>query len=248
MAMSRSAATKVAGAVALVLVTSSATTGFVGSTKYVTSRQPVAMQAGSESSWQPWAEESKAEQASTASGSYFGVFASLLAALVIMVAPLQEAQAAKTGGRIGGTAPSMRPKPAPSASGRTGGRIGGTTSAAQAPQVINNTVVVEKTVVVPHPVAPPVIVAPSPVYGASPFMGGSMYGAPLYVEPAPTLGEVAATVGAAMVVKSIVDANSPDRVLANQIRQDERQLDRQQNQIKELEKQIQDMKAAQPTK
>jgi len=150
---------------------------------------------------------------------------SILAALVVSFAPAGEAQAAKSGGRIGGSAQAARSKPPP---GRT------------STNVINKTTVVERntTVVVP----PPPVVAPVAPMG----MGFGM--APVVVAPPPTLGEI--VVGAA-VSSAIHSAVAPhhygpsvnDRILENQQRQDERQMDRQANQIEDLQRELQQLKA-----
>mmetsp|Transcript_8491 Transcript_8491/g.27061 ORF Transcript_8491/g.27061 Transcript_8491/m.27061 type:complete len:223 (+) Transcript_8491:64-732(+) len=146
---------------------------------------------------------------------------SLLAALLVALAPVAEAQAARTGGRIGSSAPSQREqKQRPSV------------SRPAEPKVINRTTVINKTVVAPPP-PPPVIVAPAPVIAA-----------PLFVAPPPpTLGDV--LVGAA--VSSAINSTIPrgpsvnDRIMENQMRQDERQLDKQATQIDDLKREIQEL-------
>mmetsp|Transcript_31305 Transcript_31305/g.68588 ORF Transcript_31305/g.68588 Transcript_31305/m.68588 type:complete len:236 (+) Transcript_31305:52-759(+) len=155
------------------------------------------------------------------------VFAALLVAMV----PATEAQAAKSGGRIGGSAasrPATRPPPPRPSAPR----------AAEPPRVENKTTVVEKTVIVAPPPPPPVVVAP-PV---SPF--GGMMGAPVVVAPPPTLGDV--VVGAA--ISSAINSAMPkppsttDRIMENQIRQDERQMDRQQSQIEDMQRELRELK------
>mmetsp|Transcript_57723 Transcript_57723/g.148494 ORF Transcript_57723/g.148494 Transcript_57723/m.148494 type:complete len:225 (-) Transcript_57723:276-950(-) len=161
---------------------------------------------------------------------YTGAAFSMMAALVVVFAPISEAQAARSGGRIGGTAPSK--KAAPPSSSKT----------------INRTTVINKTTIVAPPPPPPVIIAPTvvPSYG----MGMGMMGAPVIVAPPPTLGEV--VVGAAIsgaingsVMNSMANNRGPsttDRIMENQMRQDERQMDRQASQIDDLQRQIAEMK------
>jgi predicted RNase H-like nuclease (RuvC/YqgF family) len=84
-----------------------------------------------------------------------------------------------------------------------------------------------------------------------PFGGGfgfGGFGAPVIVAPAPTLGQVVA--GAAIegavsgaVHNSMRGPSSTDRMLDNQIRQDERQMDKQSAEIEALQKQIEELKA-----
>merc|ERR1719507_1495041 len=147
---------------------------------------------------------------------------SMLAAMLVALAPAAEAQAARSGGRIGSSAPSRQEQRKPPPAAR---------QAMEPPRVINKTTVVQKTVVVPPP-PPPVIVAPPPVI--SPF---GMAVAPVVVAPPPTVGDI--IVGAAVngAINSAINSTIPrgpsttDRIMENQIRQDERQLDRQSSQI-----------------
>mmetsp|Transcript_57721 Transcript_57721/g.148487 ORF Transcript_57721/g.148487 Transcript_57721/m.148487 type:complete len:227 (-) Transcript_57721:302-982(-) len=163
---------------------------------------------------------------------YTGAAFSMMAALVVVFAPISEAQAARSGGRIGGSAPSKRAAP-PSSS-----------------KTINRTTIINKTTVVAPP-PPPVIVAPPVVMAPSYGMGGvGMMGMPVVVAPPPTLGEV--VVGAAIsgaingsVMNSMANNRGPsttDRIMENQMRQDERQMDRQASQIDDLQRQIAEMK------
>jgi len=160
-----------------------------------------------------------------------GAVASLLAAMLVALVPVAEAQAARTGGRIGSSAPSKREqaRPAP--------------RAAVPPRIVNKTTIVNKTVVVPPP-PPPVVVAPPPVI--SPF---GMAAAPVIVAaPPPTLGDI--IVGAAVnsAIHGAIASTVPhgpsvnDRIMENQIRQDERQLDRQAAQIEDLQREMRDLK------
>jgi len=157
---------------------------------------------------------------------------SVLAALLVALAPAADAQAAKTGGRIGSSAPSRQEQRKPPPAARR---------AMEPPKVINKTTVVQKTVVVPPP-APPVIVAPPPVI--SPF--GAV--APVIVAPPPTVGDI--IVGAAVngAINSAINSTIPrgpsttDRIMENQMRQDERQLDRQAAQIEDLQRELRDLK------
>merc|ERR1719229_1355170 len=139
---------------------------------------------------------------------------SMFAALLVALMPVAEAQAARSGGRIGGTAPSARKAPPP--------------QSRSAPNVINKTTVVEKntTVVVP-PAAPPVVVAPPMGMG---YGGYGMGMAPVVVAPAPTLGDVIVGPAVGSAISNAVAPRGPsvsDRMLENQQRQDERQMDRQ---------------------
>jgi len=154
---------------------------------------------------------------------------SILAALVVSFAPAAEAQAAKSGGRIGGSAQAARSKPPP---------------ARTSTNVINKTTVVEKntTVVVPPPA--PVVVAPPVV--APMGMGYGMGMAPVVVAPPPTLGEIVVGAAVSSAIHSAVVPHGPsvnDRILENQQRQDERQMDRQANQIEDLQRELAQLKA-----
>lgn len=175
------------------------------------------------------AEEPDASQPMRLGGAVLSFFAAILVAL----APVAEAQAARTGGRIGSSAPSKKEqqaRPAP--------------RAAVPPRVVNKTTVIEKTTVVVPPPPPPVVVAPPPVM--SPF---GMAPAPVIVAaPPPTLGDV--IVGAAVnsAINGAIASTVPrgpsvnDRIMENQIRQDERQLDRQAAQIEDLQRELRDLK------
>jgi len=146
---------------------------------------------------------------------------------VVALLPATEAYAAKSGGRIGGTAQAQKPPP----------------KAAPRPAVVNKTTVINKTVVVPPP-APSVVVAP-PV---TPFGMGMMAPAPVVVAPAPSLGDVIVgnVIGSAIsnAIAPRVDRGptGTDRMLENQMRQDERMMDRQANQIEDLQRELQDLK------
>eukprot|EP00929_Paragymnodinium_shiwhaense_P120503 TRINITY_DN92468_c0_g1_i1.p1 TRINITY_DN92468_c0_g1~~TRINITY_DN92468_c0_g1_i1.p1 ORF type:complete len:238 (-),score=54.15 TRINITY_DN92468_c0_g1_i1:293-943(-) len=147
-----------------------------------------------------------------------GAVASLLAALVVAVLPVADAHAAKTGGRMGG---------------------GNKT-------VVNKTIVNKTTIVkqAPAPAPPPPVVvapAPAPVIIGAPVMA---------VAPAPSLGDViigGVVQGAVSgMVSNAMHSSVPhsngvsttDKILENQQRQDERQLDRQANQIEDLQREL----------
>jgi len=147
---------------------------------------------------------------------------SMAAALVVAFMPLAEAHAAKSGGRIGGSAPSMKPRAPP--------------SRAAPPQAVKERVVEKQTTIIQQ--------APAP-----------MMGAPMMMAPAPSLGDI--VVGAAVqgavggaVSASVRNAMAPpagapsttDRMLENQMRQDERQLDKQSNDIEDLKRQLAELK------
>mmetsp|Transcript_39472 Transcript_39472/g.85951 ORF Transcript_39472/g.85951 Transcript_39472/m.85951 type:complete len:227 (+) Transcript_39472:86-766(+) len=154
-----------------------------------------------------------------------GACLSILAALVVTFAPISEAQAAKSGGRIGGSAPSRKPAPPP-------------------PRTVNKTTIINKTTVV----APPPVVAAPPVIAASPVMGGFGYGPAVVVAPPPTLGDVIVGAAVGSAINNAIGGgqrygpSGTDRMLENQQRQDERQMDRQAAQIDELQRELRDMK------
>lgn len=168
------------------------------------------------------------EESMTSPSRLGAAFLSMLAAFVVAIIPTEEAQAARSGGRIGGTAPSARRVAPP----------------ARAPPTVNRstTTIINKTVVVPAP-APPVVVAP-PVYGG--FMAP-----PIVVAPPPTLGDVVvgAVVGGA-INNAIYGGShrgptSTDMMLENQQRQDERQLDSQKQEIERLKADLAALKTQQ---
>eukprot|EP00933_Yihiella_yeosuensis_P008529 TRINITY_DN11402_c1_g3_i1.p1 TRINITY_DN11402_c1_g3~~TRINITY_DN11402_c1_g3_i1.p1 ORF type:complete len:228 (+),score=63.43 TRINITY_DN11402_c1_g3_i1:97-780(+) len=150
---------------------------------------------------------------------------SILAALALAVLPMEEAQAARSGGRIGGSAPRARPppprpSPPPQASSSS------------------NTTVINKTT----------IVSPPPVMG-----GGYGYGGMgVVVAPPPTLGDVVvgSVVGGA-INNAIYGGShsysrgpsSTDMMLQNQQNQDERKLDDQARQIEQLKNDLASLKA-----
>lgn len=89
--------------------------------------------------------------------------------------------------------------------------------------------------------APAVVVAP-PLFGSN-----YVATAPVFVESAPpSLGDVAVSVGAAMAIKAVADviSPSPEKVMQNQLREDERMLDKQQEQIRQLQNQLIDLKTS----
>lgn len=146
-----------------------------------------------------------------------GALLSMVAALAITFIPMGEAHAAKGGGRMGGGG-GARP-------------VNKTT--------VNKTVV-NKTTVIQAPPAP--VVAPAPVVVGAPMM---------IAAPAPSLGDM--VVGAAVqgVVGGMVSGavnnamgggshgvSNTDRILENQQRQDERQMDKQSNQIEDLQREL----------
>jgi len=149
-----------------------------------------------------------------------GAVLSILAAVALAVLPM-EAQAARSGGRIGGSAPSMRrapPRPsAPAASSST-----------------TNKTVINKTTVV----------APAPVYGGYGGMGYGMGYA------APTVGDVVVgTVVGGAINNAIYGGHNhgysnTDRMIENQQRQDERQLDNQSREIEQLKSELQQLRSS----
>jgi len=153
------------------------------------------------------------EQAASSWPLKFGGAAlSLLAALLVALMPAAEAQAAKMGGRMGGTASSQQRSKPPP-------------PRAQAPSTtINRTTVVNKTVVVVPPA--PVMVAPPVVMG-------------------PSVGDI---IVGSVVSNAISNTMMPrvptgtDQMLANQQRQDERQMDKQEAEFNRLRQEVQDMK------
>jgi len=149
---------------------------------------------------------------------------SMLAALVVAFAPVAEAQAAKTGGRIGGTAPSAKPKPPPQ-------------RAAPAPAPVVKERVVEKTTIIRQAApmgAAPVMMAPAPSMGDM-IMGAAVQGV--------VGGAVSGAVQSAMAPHSnSAGPSGTDRMLEMQMRQDERQMDKQSNDIEDLKRQLAELK------
>ena len=163
-----------------------------------------------------------------------GAMLSIVAALALVLMPV-EAQAAKSGGRIGGTATSARskapPRPAPKAPAATS---------------TNKTTVINQTTVIAPP--PPVVAAPPMGMGMG--MGVGLAPAPVVVAPAPSLGDVVVgTVIGGAINNAITGGHhsgpsTADRMLENQQRQDERQIDNQKAEIEQLKAEINNMKAA----
>lgn len=157
-----------------------------------------------------------------------GAMLSIVAALALVLMPV-EAQAAKSGGRIGGTAAAARGKPPPRAAPK-----------APVASSTNKTTVINQTTVIAPP--PPVVAAPP--------TGMGMGVAPVVVAPAPTLGDVfVGTVIGGAINNAISGGHhsgpsSTDRLLENQQRQDERQIDSQKAEIEQLKTEIQNMKVA----
>mmetsp|Transcript_7 Transcript_7/g.16 ORF Transcript_7/g.16 Transcript_7/m.16 type:complete len:218 (+) Transcript_7:66-719(+) len=151
---------------------------------------------------------------------------SVLAAIAFALLPVQEAQAARSGGRIGGSASAVRraPRPAPP----------------KAAVASSNTTVINKTTVV----APPPVVAPPMM--APPVGFGMGYAPAVVVAPPPTVGDVivGSMVGGA-INNAMYHHNGPssaDRMLENQQRQDERQMDNQQREIEQLKAELNSLK------
>ena len=155
-----------------------------------------------------------------------GAMLSIVAALALVLAPV-EAQAAKSGGRIGGTASAARSKPPPRAPVASSSKT----------TVINKT-----TVIAP----PPVVAAPPMGMG----MGVGFAPAPVVVAPAPSLGDVVVGTVIGGAINNAISGghhNGPstsDRLLENQQRQDERQIDNQKAEIEQLKTEIQNMKVS----
>lgn len=192
---------------------------------------PPQQQPGSKSLSASWArdamngaEVADEEEAAASPFRIGGVALSVLAALALAVLPVEEAQAAKSGGRIGGSAPAMKRAPPPRP------------TAPAASSITKNTTVINKTTVV---APPPVVAAPVMGYG-----GVGMMAAPVVVAPAPTLGDivvgsvVGGAINNAMYGGHHSGPTNTDRMLENQQRQDERQMDRQENEINQLKSQI----------
>mmetsp|Transcript_79494 Transcript_79494/g.140307 ORF Transcript_79494/g.140307 Transcript_79494/m.140307 type:complete len:215 (+) Transcript_79494:72-716(+) len=165
-----------------------------------------------------------AEEVETSSPLRFGgAFLSVLAAIALAILPL-EAQAARSGGRMGGSAPAARRAPPPRAP---------TSSSAT---TVNKTVINKTTVV-----------APPPVMGGGYGMGMGMG---VVVAPPPTIGDVivGSVVGGAINNAMYGGHNhgysSTDRMLENQQRQDERQLDNQSRELEQLRSELQQLKAS----
>jgi len=159
-----------------------------------------------------------------------GAMLSIVAALALVLMPV-EAQAAKSAGRIGGTAAAARGKPPPRAAPK-----------APVASSTNKTTVINQTTVIAPP--PPVVAAP-PM-----GMGMGMGVAPVVVAPAPTLGDVVVGTVIGGAINNAISGghhsgpSSTDRLLENQQRQDERQIDSQKAEIEQLKTEIQNMKVA----
>ncbi|CAK9045780.1 unnamed protein product [Durusdinium trenchii] len=194
---------------------------FVGPANTVEPKTRVALRA----SMKPLPESQDPEQSPVRAG---GAFLSMVAALVLVLLPVQEAQAARSGGRIGGTASAARSKPPPRAP------VASSSS---------KTTVINKTTVITPP--PPVVAAPPIGMG----MGVGFAPAPVVVAPPPTLGDVVVgTVIGGAINNAITGGHhsgptSTDRLLENQQRQDERQMDNQQREIELLKSEIQNLKS-----
>jgi len=165
-----------------------------------------------------------------------------LAVLIVALVPLDEAKAVKSGGRIGGTAQSSQNKQAPPIPSR--------------PAVSNRTTIInKKTIVQAPPPPPPVVVAPPPVIVAPPVVspfGFGMSAAPVVVAPPPTVGEMIAGAVVGSAINSAVNGainggnrgpTTTDRMLENQQRQDERQMDKQATELEMLKNELNDLKA-----
>lgn len=161
-----------------------------------------------------------------------GAMLSIVAALALVLMPV-EAQAAKSAGRIGGTAAAARGKPPPRAAPK-----------APVASSTNKTTVINQTTVIAPP--PPVVAAPPMGMG----MGMGMGVAPVVVAPAPTLGDVVVGTVIGGAINNAISGghhsgpSSTDRLLENQQRQDERQIDSQKAEIEQLKTEIQNMKVA----
>lgn len=157
-----------------------------------------------------------------------GAMLSIVAALALVLMPV-EAQAAKSAGRIGGTAAAARGKPPPRAAPK-----------APVASSTNKTTVINQTTVIAPP--PPVVAAPP--------TGMGMGVAPVVVAPAPTLGDVVVGTVIGGAINNAISGghhsgpSSTDRLLENQQRQDERQIDSQKAEIEQLKTEIQNMKVA----
>ena len=168
------------------------------------------------------AEGPQAEELEQASPMRFGsALLAVLAAVALTVLPVEEAKAARSGGRIGGSASSARRAP-PRAPPR----------APAAASSSNTTVINRTTVVAP----PPVMAAPSIGFGM----------APVVVAPPPTVGDVivGSVVGGAInnAMYGNRGPSTADRMLENQQRQDERQIDNQKKEIEQLKAELNSLK------
>eukprot|EP00933_Yihiella_yeosuensis_P010773 TRINITY_DN1175_c3_g1_i1.p1 TRINITY_DN1175_c3_g1~~TRINITY_DN1175_c3_g1_i1.p1 ORF type:complete len:211 (+),score=41.03 TRINITY_DN1175_c3_g1_i1:135-767(+) len=138
--------------------------------------------------------------------------AALCAALLLAFAPMQDAQAARSGGRMGGgRAPSFRAPPRAMPQSRAGPSVGSSV----------------------YRGGPNVSIGVAPMFAPSPFGfgGGFGFGMPLF----PPLGFGMPLGGG---------PTASDQMLQNQQRNDERQIDAQKQQIQDLERQINELKAS----
>eukprot|EP00403_Amphidinium_massartii_P015715 CAMPEP_0178420590 /NCGR_PEP_ID=MMETSP0689_2-20121128/26211_1 /TAXON_ID=160604 /ORGANISM="Amphidinium massartii, Strain CS-259" /LENGTH=224 /DNA_ID=CAMNT_0020042077 /DNA_START=110 /DNA_END=784 /DNA_ORIENTATION=- len=169
-------------------------------------------------------QDADVEAEGVTSGQFLRAAVSMVAALLVAFLPMAEAQAARSGGRIGGSAPRMRagprrappPKAAPGTKERVIER--------------NSTTIV------------------TPGYGGGYGYGGGMMFA------RPSLGDVVAGAAVQGAVSGAVTGaivgprygggpTQTDRALEGQLRQDERLLDQQANEINDLKRQIAELQA-----
>mmetsp|Transcript_44798 Transcript_44798/g.103625 ORF Transcript_44798/g.103625 Transcript_44798/m.103625 type:complete len:214 (-) Transcript_44798:108-749(-) len=210
---------KVRSCVLVVLMAIAAFEAFSSHTAYVSPTRAPAPKALRSSTSQ--SATAKLDRVSTAEateaqqdlGALLRAAVSIVAAMVVVFMPMAEAQAARSGGRIGGSAPRMRRAP-PRAP----------------PRSVKERVVERNTTIIQR--------------GG---MGGGYYA------PAPSLGDMvvgAAVQGATFGAVSGAMRNSmgptgptaTDRALEGQLRQDERQLDAQANEIADLKRQLAELK------
>mmetsp|Transcript_60855 Transcript_60855/g.112916 ORF Transcript_60855/g.112916 Transcript_60855/m.112916 type:complete len:217 (+) Transcript_60855:81-731(+) len=215
--MARSSSCILAGLLALAFVASPAFVGFSPS------KMPRMLDSTRMAQVEPQVQNTEMLEAPDAR-SYAGAAMSMVAALLVAFAPMAEAQAAKTGGRIGGTAPSAKPKPPPQ-------------RAAPAPAPVVKERVVEKTTIIRQAApmgAAPVMMAPAPSMGDM-IMGAAVQGV--------VGGAVSGAVQSAMAPHSnSAGPSGTDRMLEMQMRQDERQMDKQSNDIEDLKRQLAELK------
>mmetsp|Transcript_60856 Transcript_60856/g.112917 ORF Transcript_60856/g.112917 Transcript_60856/m.112917 type:complete len:212 (+) Transcript_60856:82-717(+) len=210
--MARSSSCMFAGLLVLAFLASPAFVGFAPSSMPRTRAAPIA---------EPQVKNPEMLETSDAS-SFAGAALSMVAALVVAFAPMAEAHAAKTGGRIGGTAPSAKPAPAPKPA---------------PPAAVKERVIERRTTIIQAAPAP---MAAAPVM-AAPSLGDMVMGAAVQGVVG---GAVSGAVQSAMAPHSNGGGapSSTDRMLEMQMRQDERQMDKQSNDIEDLKRQLAELK------
>lgn len=151
----------------------------------------------------------------------------IAAAVLVALVPLQGAEAARSGGRMGGSSSSFRSRPMPrptmpksSFNGASFARAGVATPRPGIGATVGGPNI---SIGVSPILAPPIFGSP---FGFG-FGGFGLFGPPILPIPVPS------------------GPSASDQVLQNQQARDERQIDEQKGEIQELKKQIEELKAKQ---